>query len=100
MQAHAPERVAEYQSIGYLRVEKWPDAEPVPRTQQALLPAIPDREREVADQVTHTVFAPARIRTENQFLVTYRSARITLPHPEACHQFGARVDSRIGGDPG
>src|SRR5207248_668032 len=49
MQAHAPERVAEYQSVGHLRVEKWLYAEAVPRTQQTFLRAIPDREREVPD---------------------------------------------------
>ncbi len=52
-----------------MRVEKRFDAEVIARAEEMLRATVPDRKREVADQVFDAVFTPGFISEEDQFCV-------------------------------
>src|SRR3979490_1287992 len=99
MEPDAVERVAEHDRAPWLRIEEWLDAELIAGAEQALLGAVPDREREVADQMRHAVFAPRAIRAQDQLRIGGVRARPLVPCEERGHEIVSRVDSRIGHNP-
>src|SRR5437773_1991344 len=99
MEPDAVERVAEDDRAPWLRIEEWLDTEMIAGAEQAPLGAIPDREREVADQMRHALFAPRGIGAQEQRRIGGVRARPLVPCEERGHEIVSRVDSRIGHDP-
>src|SRR2546422_7865055 len=100
VEANTIEGIAEDQTVANPSVIKRLDPKMVPPTEQALAWTIPYPKCKVAHQVLQAVFAPLRIRTQDQFFITYRLTRLRVLDAKVSHQLGARVNSCISGDPG
>src|SRR5256885_5980425 len=99
MQADAVERIAEDNRAPKLRVEEGLDAEMIPGTEHAMFGGIPDREREVAEEMRDTVLAPGAVRTKNQLRVGGVRTDLLPSSLQIGREIGPRIDARVGDDP-
>ncbi len=99
MRADAVERVAEHQGPPDARVEEWLHAQVVARTEQALPPAVPQREGEVAEELPHTILAPHIVGMQDELCVRHLPRNGPARLLDTCRELNARIDARVRSDP-
>src|SRR3984957_8008155 len=103
MLPQAIQDVAEQKELAKFRVVKRLDAEMIACAKKFPFARVPDREREIAAQALYAIFAPDRIRTQNEIGVARRVARqrsiefLGLGHFP--NQFVPAINARVSGNP-
>src|SRR5262245_14915695 len=98
MQAHAIEGVAEDERLAELRVVERLDAEVVARAEEAMFEGVPNRKREVADQMCRALISPRTVGAEDQLRIPGISSNRLARVVQRGGELVPRVDARVGDD--
>ena len=71
----------------------------IPGAEETMLRSVPDRKREVTEQLRHAVVAPRAIGAQNQLRIGGASVELVPVRPERRDEIGPGIDARVRDDP-